>query len=450
MKKVISGKLLAIIIAGLVVVGGVILGIASSKSKKKPDIEKEATVTVSVTASVTTEPSATPTAAPTAPVTPDITDEPTPTMTPDPTATPTPTPDPYAVLDTVHTEQYGNRAYYEGTVTKDASALRKGPGTKDYPEVKLSDGQAVQANTGTKVRVLGEAIDADSDIWYHVVFEMEGETVEGYLYSGRVKRSNTKLSLDDIPEVTATPTPTVTPTNEPTKTDNTPTPTVTVTATPTLKPTSTPTVKPEPTKTGENELPVIGDITPTPKPTSVPGTPTVTPTPVPVFTPIPTFTPTPMPSPTPVVTLTPTPSPSAKPTATPTPLPELAVKPDKLEFDYKGGSELIVLSDVYGELVFATDYSVSWLMVEKVDSEEPENEEDKLPDNAVCYRITALANENMNARGCVISFTDQKTESHIEVSVSQNAAPKPTATPVPTAAPTPTSNVIQLPFVPFN
>lgn len=74
------------------------------------------------------------------------------------------------------------------------------------------------------------------------------------------------------------------------------------------------------------EITVVGDSTPTPKPTPILTPiprPTPTSTPIPTPTPAPTLTPTPTPIPTPVSTPTPkpTPIPTPTPTSTPTPTP---------------------------------------------------------------------------------------------------------------------------------
>ena len=242
----------------------------SANGKKRAGDAEIATPALTVSNDATPPLTDTPTPTITPTVTPTVTPTPTNTPTPEPTATPTPTVNPYSLLDMVHTEEYID-GLYMGTVTKDNSVMREGPGTKAYPEVHTSDGKTVSLNSNTQVRVLGEAFDVDSDIWYHVIAEYEGQKVEGYIYTGRIKRDNTKHPLDYVPTVTPTPTPTPKPTPKPTAT-----PAPTKAPTPTPIPTKAPTPTPAPTKTPEP--------TATPIPTKAPeptAEPTNTPTPTP-------------------------------------------------------------------------------------------------------------------------------------------------------------------------
>lgn len=123
----------------------------------------------------------------------------------------------------------------------------------------------------------GKARDVDNDGRIGVT--------EMFVYASEQSSSRgSKISLEPLPVVVATP-PTLTPTHTPTPTP-TPTPTLTQTPTPTPTPTRTPTPSP----------------TPTPTQTS---TPTPTPTPTPTRTPTPTQTPAPTPTPTPPPTIAP-------------------------------------------------------------------------------------------------------------------------------------------------
>ncbi len=123
-------------------------------------------------------------------------------------ANPTPTPTP--IQDYVNKEQYLN-GYYKGKITKDAT-VRQGPGTKVYPELKLSDGKTVvKLAKGTEVTIWGETKDIDLDVWYHIKGEFQGEEIEGYVYVGRIERDNTQIIFTPTP-TPVPPTPTLIPT----------------------------------------------------------------------------------------------------------------------------------------------------------------------------------------------------------------------------------------------
>ena len=115
-------------------------------------------------------------------------------------------------------QQYLN-GYYYGEISRDSATVYVGPGTKAYPALKTDDGTVVTLKKGDKVTVWGETKDLDLDIWYHITATFKGKEIEGYIYSGRVKRNDTMIPF----------TPTLTPgTNTPTpsgKPSDTPTPT---------------------------------------------------------------------------------------------------------------------------------------------------------------------------------------------------------------------------------
>ena len=126
------------------------------------------------------------------------------------------------VKDYVHPEEYEN-GYYEGEVTKDGSRVRKEPGSRTLDgskekkgelddTLKTSTGKDVILSKGAKVTVWGESKDSDLDIWYHVKFTYSGEEFEGYIFSGRVKRSSDQITFSPTPSPVATATDTEAPT----------------------------------------------------------------------------------------------------------------------------------------------------------------------------------------------------------------------------------------------
>ena len=119
---------------------------------------------------------------------------------------PTPTP----IQDYVNKEQYLN-GYYKGTVTSDTATVRPGPGSKAYPELKLADGTVVKLKKGTEVYVWGETKDVDLDVWYHITATFKDQEIEGYIYTGRVKRDNNQILFTPTP-TPVPPTPTLVPT----------------------------------------------------------------------------------------------------------------------------------------------------------------------------------------------------------------------------------------------
>lgn len=116
--------------------------------------------------------------------------------------TPTPTP----IRDYVNEEQY-KTGYYRGYVASESATVRKGPGTKAYPELKLEDGTVVKLKKGDEVFVWGETKDVDLDVWYHITGKFKDEDYEGYIYIKRVNRENTQIQFTPAPTPTPTPTP---------------------------------------------------------------------------------------------------------------------------------------------------------------------------------------------------------------------------------------------------
>ncbi|MBO4696368.1 MAG: hypothetical protein J5643_03670 [Lachnospiraceae bacterium] len=134
-------------------------------------------------------------------------------------ATPTPTP----IQDYVNKEQYLT-GYYRGTVTSNTATVRTGPGTKVYPELKISDGTVVKLTKGTEVFIWGETKDVDLDVWYHITATFKNEQIEGYIYTGRVTRDNNQILFTPTP-TPVPPTPTLVPTVTQAPAENTPVPT---------------------------------------------------------------------------------------------------------------------------------------------------------------------------------------------------------------------------------
>ena len=110
------------------------------------------------------------------------------------------------------------RVYYKGTVTKDDSAVRELPGSKDKTTgkkkddiLKTSTGKQVLLKKGTEVLIFGERSDSDNDAWYHVQVTFNNEVFVGYVFTGRVTRDNTKITFSPTPApATDTPAPTST------------------------------------------------------------------------------------------------------------------------------------------------------------------------------------------------------------------------------------------------
>ena len=122
--------------------------------------------------------------------------------------------------DFIHQDDYFNSehqpVYYKGTVTKDDSAVRELPGSKDKATgkkkddiLKTSTGKQVLLKKGTEVLIFGERSDSDNDVWYHVQVTFNNEVFVGYVFTGRVTRDNTKITFAPTPgPATDTPVPT--------------------------------------------------------------------------------------------------------------------------------------------------------------------------------------------------------------------------------------------------
>ncbi len=115
------------------------------------------------------------------------------------------------IIDYVNAEEY-TTGYYTGVINEKVSSsvnVRYGPGSDKYDVIKTTDGTKVKLKRGTELKIVGETKDTLMDIWYHIIVDFNGETVEGYCISDYI---------DKIAKVTFTPTPTPEPTETPTPT----------------------------------------------------------------------------------------------------------------------------------------------------------------------------------------------------------------------------------------
>ncbi len=117
--------------------------------------------------------------------------------------------------------------YYEG-VAEGKVNVRVAAG-EDNEQV-TQNGEKVQLKAGDRVTIIGEDM-VGKKIWYHILFERNGEEITGFCTSSYVEKTSTQILI------TPTPTPEPTPTTEPTPTpDATPTSQATPTAAPTAEP----------------------------------------------------------------------------------------------------------------------------------------------------------------------------------------------------------------------